>query len=108
MPKAIIPGKETSKVKKKVLEIDYMEMNRCCTKMAKVSPNFSFSWFSAATVSDSTTGSKKIVFQCFGDETIQQKHQFIKRLALISSHKECTLEPCEENKKYTDWSLDKP
>ena len=51
-----------SKVKKKVLEIDYMETNKCCT--AKLSPNFSFSWFSTTTVNYSITGSiKKIVFQ---------------------------------------------
>ena len=50
-----------SKVKKKVLEIEYMETNKCCT--AKLSPNFSFSWFSTTTVNYSITGSiKKIVF----------------------------------------------
>ena len=46
-----------SKVKKKVLEMDYMEMNKCCTKIAKLNPNFSFSWFSIATVNDSIIGS---------------------------------------------------
>ena len=62
--KAIIPGKEMSKVKKKVPEIDYREVNKCCT--AKLSPNFSSSWVSIATVTYSITGSiKKIVFSVF-------------------------------------------
>ena len=46
--KAIIPGKEMSKVKKKVPEIDYRKVNKCCT--AKLGPNFSFNWVSIATV----------------------------------------------------------
>ena len=62
--KAIIPEKEMSKVKKKVPEIDYRKVNKCCT--AKLSPNFSSSWVSIATVTYSITGSiKKIVFSVF-------------------------------------------
>ena len=68
--KAIIPGKEMSKVKKKVPEIDYRKVNKCCT--AKLSPNFSSSWVSIATVTYSITGRiKKIVFQCFGAKNVQ-------------------------------------
>jgi len=32
----------------------------------------------------------------FWGETAQQKHSFIKRMALFSSHSKWTLEPCEE------------
>ena len=39
-----------SKVNKKVLKRDYMEINKCRTKIAKLNPNFSFSWFSVDTV----------------------------------------------------------
>ena len=50
-----------SKVKKKVPEIDYRKVNKCCT--AKLGPNFSSSWVSIATVTYSITGRiKKIVF----------------------------------------------
>ena len=53
-----------SKVKKKVPEIDYREMNKCCT--AKLSSNFSYSWASIATVTYSITGSiKKDSFSVF-------------------------------------------
>ena len=63
-----------SKVKKKVLEIDYMEMNKCCT--SKLSPKFSCSWASIATVTYSITGSiKKIVFQCFGAKQLRKNDQ---------------------------------
>ena len=54
MPKSNNSRKRNVQSKKKVLEIDYMEMNKCCT--AKLSPNFSSSWASIATVTYSITG----------------------------------------------------
>ena len=52
-------------------------MNKCCT--AKLSPNFSSSWFSIATGNYSITGSiKKIAFQCFGVKQLSKNTSLLK------------------------------
>ena len=63
-----------SKVKKKVLEIDYRKVNKCCT--AKLSPISALAGFPLLQLLTASLGElKRSFFQCFGAKQLRKKDQ---------------------------------